>query len=120
MFEASCNAGLSGSLGRLGRHRESLAAAEAALAFFGRRQGGSPAELGKWLMAIVNRGAALATLGRPTEALQAFQHAKEMLSERGMDVAENQQWVTMLDQNIASVETMLRGAEKRSRWWKPR
>ncbi len=35
-FEASCNAGLSGSLGRLGKHTESLVAADAALAFFDR------------------------------------------------------------------------------------
>ncbi len=113
-FEASCNAGLSGSLGRLGRHRESLAAADAALAFFDRCGDMYPVEQGKWLMAVVNRGAALAMLDRPRDALEAFQRAKKMLSERGMNNAENRQWVTMVDQNISSVQRMLRGAAKSS------
>jgi hypothetical protein len=55
-FEASCYAGLSGALGRLGRHRESLATAEAALAFFDRCGEMYPVEAGKWLMAVVKRG----------------------------------------------------------------
>jgi len=117
-FEASCNAGLSGSLGRLGSHRESLAAAEAALAFFNRCGDMYPVEAGKWLMAVVNRGAALAMLGRPSEALEAFERAKKMLSDRGMDKAENRQWVAMVDQNISSIRTALRAGHTSPPWWK--
>ncbi len=117
-FEASCNAGLSGSLGRLGRHRESLAAADTALAFFDRCGDMYPVEPGKWMMAVVNRGAALAMLDRPRDALEAFQRAKKMLSERGMNNAENRQWLTMVDQNISSVQRMVRSAAKSSAWRK--
>ena len=59
-FEASCNAGLSGSLGR---HRDSLTAADAALAFFDRCGDMYPVEAGKWIMAVVNRGAVLGDAG---------------------------------------------------------
>ena len=118
-FAASCNAGLSGSLGRLGKHHESLAAADAALAFFDRAGDMYPAEAGKWMMAVVNRGAALAVLSRPREALEAFKRAKKMLVERGMNSAENKQWISMVDQNISSVNRMLRGsAGKSSPWWR--
>ena len=118
-FEASCNAGLSGALGRLGKHRESLAAADTALAFFDRCGDMYPVAAGKWMMAVVNRGAALAMLDRPRDALEAFQRAKKMLSERGMNSAENQQWVTMVDQNISTVQSMLLpGTPKSSPWWK--
>jgi len=118
-FEASCNAGLSGSLGRLGRHAESLVAADAALVFFDRSGNMYPVEAGKWMMAVVNRGAALAMLSRPNEALEAFKRAKKMLSERGMNSVENRQWISIVDQNISSVQTMLRGgAQKSSPWWK--
>jgi tetratricopeptide (TPR) repeat protein len=118
-FEASCNAGLSGSLGRLGKHRESLAAADAALTFFDRHGDMYPVEAGKWMMAVVNRGAALAMLDRPREALEAFQRAKKMLSDRGMNDAANREWMAMVNQNISSVQNVMRGGSKKSSpWWK--
>lgn len=115
-FEASCHAGLSGALGRLGRHEESLAAADAALAFFDRVGNMYAAEAGKWIMAVVNRGAALAMLDRPREALEAFERAKRMLSDRGIS---NPQWSAMVDQNISAVRGMLRTSEASPKpWWK--
>jgi len=58
-------------------------------------------------------------LDRPQEALEAFQRAEKMLSERGMNNSENRQWILMVDQNISSVQGMLCGDNKKSSpWWK--
>lgn len=106
-FAASCTAGLSGALGRLDRHQESLAAAESALSIFDRHGTMHTTEVGKWMMAIVNKGTALVMLGRPREALDTFRRAKKMFSDLGMDIYENKQWIAMVDQNISTVEAML-------------
>ena len=115
-FEASCQAGLSGSFGRLGRHQESLQASEAALVFYDRFGDMYLAETGKWMMATVNKGSALAMLGNLKEALEIFNHAKEMLSKRNMNTLENQVWIQMLDQNFETVKDLLKNAKKS--WWK--
>ena len=75
-FEASCQAGLSGSLGRLGKHLESLAAANKALLFYDECGEMYPADTGRWLMAMVNQGTALAALGCLTDAQEAFMRCK--------------------------------------------
>lgn len=134
VFEASCNAGLSGSLGRLGRHRESLEAANEALGFFDRALPGSqakvgnmyPAESGKWLMASVNQGVALACLGRNEEALVSLLKAQALIRASGASAPGNEAWLATVEQNIRNVQrAVLQGpsrldassAPKRP-WWR--
>ncbi len=88
-FEAFCQAGLSGSLGRLGKHLESFAAANKALLFYDENGEMHPADTGRWLMAIVNQGTALAALGCFSDAMAAFQRAKEIFINKGLNTAEN-------------------------------
>ncbi len=111
-FEASCYAGLSGALGRLGKHLESFTAANKALVFYG--QGGETcaADIGRWLMAQVNQGTALAALGCLPAALEALGRAKELFVSNGLDVAMNKQWLEMVDGNIAAITAYLNEKER--------
>jgi tetratricopeptide (TPR) repeat protein len=111
-FEASCQAGLSGSLGRLGKHLESFAAANKALVFYDECGEMFPADDGRWLMAIVNQGTALAALGCLNDALKAFQRAKEIFISKGLDNPENKQWIEMVDENIAVINAHLKKDER--------
>jgi tetratricopeptide (TPR) repeat protein len=77
---AACNAGLSGALGALGQHVESLRHAEEALAFYDRFGHLYPMEHLNHVQCIVNQGAALANLGQPDEALVYMTRALDMLS----------------------------------------
>ena len=103
-FEASCQAGLSASLGHLGKHLESFAAANKALHFYDECGEKFPADTGRWLMAQVNQGTALAALGCFPAALEAFERAKEIFINKGLDIAQNKQWIDMVDGNIATIK----------------
>jgi tetratricopeptide (TPR) repeat protein len=111
-FEASCQAGLSGALGRLGKHIESFAAANQALAFYDQFGEMYPADMGRWLMAMVNQGTALATLGCLADAQEAFQKAKEIFICKGLDTAGNKQWIEMVDGNIAAITAHIKEKEQ--------
>ena len=111
-FEASCYAGLSASLGRLGKHFESFAAASKALAFYDECGEKYPADTGRWLMAQVNQGTALAALGCLPAALEALGRAKEIFINRGLDIAENKQWIDMVDGNIAAIQSHMAKGER--------
>ncbi len=106
-FEASCQAGLSGSLGRLGKHLESFAAANKALLFYDECGEKYPADTGRWLMAQVNQGTALAALGCLPQAIEALQRAKEIFINKGLDIAQNKQWIDMVDGNIAAINAQM-------------
>ena len=106
-FRASCYAGLSGALGKLGLHEEVLKVATLALTFFDKVGDLYPIERPKWLMVLVNKGAALTCLGHPREALECFIRAKEMIADNEATIPGNRQWVQQLDQNINSVKRML-------------
>lgn len=103
-FEASCQAGLSASLGHLEQHLESFAAANKALHFYDAYCEKYPADTGRWLMAIVNQGTALAALGCLPAALEAFLRAKEIFINKGLDIAQNKQWIDMVEGNIAAIK----------------
>jgi tetratricopeptide (TPR) repeat protein len=111
-FEASVQAALSGSLGRLGKHLESFAAANKALSFYDEFGDNYPADVGRWLMAQVNQGTALATLGCLPAALEALQRAKEAFTSKGLDAAQNRQWLEMVDGNIAAINAHLNEKEQ--------
>jgi tetratricopeptide (TPR) repeat protein len=102
-FEASVYAGLSGALGRLGKHLESFAAANKALVFYDQCGDNYPADIGRWLMAQVNQGTALAALGCLGAALEALQRAKEIFTNKGLDSFQNKLWLEMVDGNIAAI-----------------
>ncbi len=107
-FEASVYAGLSGALGRLGKHLESFAAANKALVFYDQYGESYPADIGRWLMAQVNQGTALAALGCLPAALEALQKAKEIFTGKGLDAAKNKGWLEMVDGNITAINARLK------------
>jgi tetratricopeptide (TPR) repeat protein len=107
-FEASVQAGLSGALGNLGKHLESLAAANKALAFYDQHGENYPVDTGRWLMAQVNQGTALASLGCFPAALEALGRAKEIFVTKGLDAAQNKEWLKMVDSNIAVINVQLK------------
>jgi tetratricopeptide (TPR) repeat protein len=106
-YVASCQAGLSAAYGQLGKHVESFAAANKALLFFDACGEKNPAQMSRWLKAIVNQGVALASLGVLEEALRSFQRAKEIFVNRNLDTSKNKEWLEMVDKNIASVKAHL-------------
>ncbi len=111
-FEASCQAGLSGALGKLGKHMESFAAANKALTFYD-SLGEIPAEdVGRFLMAQVNQGTALAALGCLPAALEALQRAKDVFRRKGLDTRTNRAWLDAVDGNIEAIN---REIEKKQR-----
>lgn len=111
-FEAFCYAGLSASLGQLTKHLESLAAANKALAFYDQCGEKYPADVGRWLMAQVNQGIALATLGCFDAALEALMRAKELFINHGLDACQNKQWLEMVDVNIAAITAHMAKQER--------
>ena len=106
-FEASCHAGLSAAYGRLGKHLDSFAAANKALCFYDTFGEQYPEQTGRWLKSTVNQGVALAHLGVFTEALNSFQRAKELFMNKTLGTPENNQWVAVVDENIAALKTRL-------------
>ena len=111
-FEASCQAGLSAAYGRLDKPFESFAAANKALIFYDAHGEDYPADTGRWLMAIVNQGTALAAFKCFSDAQAAFKRAKEIFLCKGLDTAENKQWLEMVDGNIATLEAHLAKQEQ--------
>ncbi len=107
-FEASVQAGLSGALGRLGKHIDSFAAANKALFFYDQCGEEYPADVGRWLMAQVNQGTALAALGCLPAALEALGRAKDIFVRKGLDANQNKAWLDMVDGNIAAISARLK------------
>jgi tetratricopeptide (TPR) repeat protein len=105
-FEASCQAGLSGAYGRLGKHMESFAAANMALAYYDKGEV-NPADVGRWLMAQVNQGTALAALRCLPAALEALAKAKEIFHSKALDHVQNRQWMEMVEGNIAAIKAQI-------------
>jgi tetratricopeptide (TPR) repeat protein len=110
-FEASIHAGLSGALGRLGKHMESFASANMALVFYDVCGENYPADTGRWLMAQVNQGTSLAALGCLPAALEALLKAKQIFSDKGLDAAQNKAWLEMVDGNIAAINAQIKKQE---------
>jgi tetratricopeptide (TPR) repeat protein len=106
-FEASCYAGLSGTLGRLEKHMASFAAANKALAFYDRCGENYPADTGRWLMAQVNQGTALAALRCFPAAIEALKRAKDIFTDKGLDASKNAEWLKMVDGNIAAITAQM-------------
>jgi tetratricopeptide (TPR) repeat protein len=96
-FEASVYAGLSGALGRLEKHLQSFAAANKALVFYDQYGDRYPADASRWLMAQVNQGTALAALGCLDAAIEALERAKQIFISKGLDAAQNRQWLEMAE-----------------------
>ena len=110
-FDASCYAGLSGALGRAGKHLESFAAANKALVFYDSFCENYPADVGRWLMAQVNQGTALAALRCLPAALEALQRAKDIFVNKGLDIVNNEEWLKMVDGNIEAIYTQIEKAK---------
>ncbi|MCW3998621.1 MAG: tetratricopeptide repeat protein [Candidatus Bathyarchaeota archaeon] len=110
-FEAHCYAGLSAAQGKLGKHLECFASANKALAFYDECGDKYPADVGRWLMAQVNQGTALATLGCPAAALEALARAKQLLASHGLDTPENKRWLEAVDANVSVIEAHLAGQQ---------
>jgi hypothetical protein len=106
-FEASCQAGLSAAYGRLDKPYQSFAAANKALFFYDACGENYPADTGRWLMAIVNQGTALAAFKCFGDSQAAFRRAKEIFISKGLDTTENKAWIEMVDGNIAVLEAHL-------------
>jgi hypothetical protein len=85
----------------------SFAAANRALVFYDQCGENYPADVGRWLMALVNQGTALAALGCLDAALEALRHAKEIFINKGLDIAQNRQWIDMVDGNIAAINAQI-------------
>lgn len=111
-FEASVYAGLSAAYGRLDKPLESFAAANKALQFYDECGDKYPADVGRWLMAIVNWGTALAAFKCFSDAQAAFRRAKEIFISKGLDTPENKQWIAMVDSNLAVLEAHLKKLEQ--------
>ncbi len=107
-FEASIHAGLSAAYGRLCKHMESFAAANKALVFYDHMGELNPADVGRYLMAQVNQGTALATLGCLPAAIEALQKAKDIFNCKGLDPDKNRQWLEMVDGNIAAIQAQIK------------
>ena len=107
-FEASIYAGLSAAYGRLGKHLESFASANKALVFYDQFGDNYPADTGRWLIAQVNQGTALAALGCLAQAIEALQLAKQIFTNKGLDAAQNDQWLEMVDGNITAIYTQMK------------
>jgi tetratricopeptide (TPR) repeat protein len=111
-FEASVQAGLSAAYGRLDKPFESFAAANKALLFYDECGDKYPADTGRWLMAIVNQGTALAAFKCFGDAQAAFRRAKEIFISKGLDTPENKQWIAMVEGNLAVLEAHLKKLEQ--------
>jgi tetratricopeptide (TPR) repeat protein len=103
-FEAMVYAGLSAAFGRQGKHLESFAAANKALAFFDQIGELNAVETGKYLMAQVNQGTALAAFGCFSAALEALDKAKKVFNNKGLDPIKNKHWLEMVDGNIVAIK----------------
>jgi tetratricopeptide (TPR) repeat protein len=106
-FEAVVYSGLSAALGRQGKHMESFAAANKALAFFDQVAELNAVEVGRYLMAQVNQGTSLAALGCLQAALEALYKAKEVFSREGLDPVKNEQWLEMVEGNIVAINNQI-------------
>jgi tetratricopeptide (TPR) repeat protein len=106
-FEASCQAGLSAVFGRLDRPLESFAAANKALLFYEACGERHPADTGRWLMAIVNQGTALAAFRCFNDAQAAFLRAKELFLNKGLDTPQNKTWLATVEANLAVINAHL-------------
>lgn len=111
-FEAAVYAGLSGALGRLGKHLECFAAANKALAFYDQCGDRYPGDVGRWLMAQVNQGTALATLGCLDAAIEALKRAKEIFASKELDATENKPWLDMVEGNITAIQGHIKEQKK--------
>jgi tetratricopeptide (TPR) repeat protein len=111
-FMATVNAGLSAAYGHLGKHMESFAAANKALTFFEQCGELGPVEVGKWLMAQVNQGTALAALGCLPAALESLHRAKDVFAEKGLDAAANRQWLELVNGNITAIQAQIEKLQK--------
>jgi len=107
-FEAVVYSGLSAALGRLGKHLESFAAANKALVFFDQAGELDAVEVGKYLVAQVNQGAALAVLDCFPAALEALYRAKAIFSDKGLDASKNRQWLELVDGNIVAINEQMK------------
>ena len=106
-FEASCQAGLSAVFGRLDRPFESFAAANKALLFYEANGERYPADIGRWLMAIVNQGTSLAAFHCFDDAHAAFMRAKELFISKGLNTPQNSAWLAMVEGNLATLAAHL-------------
>jgi tetratricopeptide (TPR) repeat protein len=113
-FEAIVQSDLSAAFGRQGKHMESFAAANKALTFFEQSDTLDAMDTGKYLMAQVNQGTALAALGCLMEALEALHRAKDVFSKNGLDPIVNRQWLDMVEGNIVAINSQIAKREKES------
>jgi hypothetical protein len=87
---------------------ESFAAANKALVFFDQADELDAVEVGKYLVAQVNQGAALAVLGCFPAALEALYRAKAIFSDKGLDASKNRQWLELVDGNIVAINEQMK------------
>ncbi|MEC9486958.1 MAG: DUF3856 domain-containing protein [Prosthecochloris sp.] len=117
-FDALCNAGLADAFRLLGRHQESLEAAEQALGYFSRRGELHEDEGRQWITAVICRAAALGRTSRQADALKVFEMAEEMLEEKKGEMADREERLEMVRSSIATLRSSVPGnRENRKAWW---
>jgi tetratricopeptide (TPR) repeat protein len=112
-FEAIVQSGLSAAFGRQGKHMESFAAANKALAYFEQSTNLDVVDMGKYLVAQVNQGTALAALGCLSAALEALYRAKEIFSNSNLDPVVNRPWLELVEGNIVAVNDQIVKRQKK-------
>ena len=108
-FEAIVHSGLSAAFGRQKKHMESFAAANKALSFFEQKNNEelNAIDMGKYLVAQVNQGTALAALGCLSASLEALYRAKELFSNSNLDPVLNKQWLELVEGNIVAIKAQI-------------
>ena len=95
-------------MGGWSKHLESFAAANKALLFYDECGEKYPADTGRWLMALVNQGTALAAFRCFQATLKRLSSGQKKFSScKGLDTPENKQWIEMVDGNIAALNAHL-------------
>jgi hypothetical protein len=64
-------------------------------------------DVGRFLMAQVNQGTALAALGCLPAALEALQRAKDVFRREGLNPEQNRQWLDAVDGNILAINKQI-------------
>ena len=118
-FDALCHTGLSGALVKQERFKEALASADIAMHYFNRRGELNKDEGKHWINAVRNRAAALEGLGRPEEALKAYQMVSEMMTERKADMPDKEEQLGIMQQHILRLKGIVTDKKPAGykAWW---
>jgi hypothetical protein len=125
-FTASCSAGLVLACARLGEREACLDLVDPVIEFIDEGGAMYPVEYGRWILAILAKGIALAEFGRRSDAEPLLRRAQKMFdatpSQRKEDVADQHHpslhWEELIRENIQVLMQLLGSEHVRhtSRW----